>query len=203
MAGWPIPYGVLEETISVDFGCVTLKGSKMANPKCLDVSEHTLLAPPLSEAFDELRLSTVSLLANASSNPSGQSSRESTREQFFDSPRNSSAISPSPYFQQFIEEMDYVCHKPTYGSCSLLTDIAHPEDNISTQASSISLDDDMLKRLRHNSASSMHPVHCDETKPLNFNTEAPENSIILAHPKPCYVLHVNLTEINSETVKRE
>ncbi|KAM7543311.1 hypothetical protein Aperf_G00000004017 [Anoplocephala perfoliata] len=174
----------------------------MANPKCLDVSEHSLLAPPLSEAFDELRLSTVSLLANASSNPSGQSSRESA-EQFFESPRTSSAISPSPYFQQFNEEMEYFNQKPIYGSCTLLTDLAKHEDSISTQASSISLDVNMLKRLRHNSASPTFPVHNDESKPLNFNTEAPENSNILAHPKPCYVLHVNLTEMNTETVERE
>ncbi|KAM3172811.1 hypothetical protein ACTXT7_013770 [Hymenolepis weldensis] len=174
----------------------------MTNPKCHDLSDHTLLAPPLAEAFDELRLSTISLFGNASSNPSGQCSHGSL-ERFLDSPRMSSAVSPRPYFQQFTVEMDYFSCKQTYGSCSILTEIASYESSVNAHANSNNLNLHTLKRLRHNSASSKFPINHEENRPLKFNTEAPENSLTIAHPKPCYVLHVNVVNTNPDTTNRE
>ncbi|VDO07341.1 unnamed protein product [Rodentolepis nana] len=49
-----------------------------------------------------------------------------------------------------------------------------------------------LRRLRHNSASSKFAIYHEKLKPLKLNTEAPDNSFPIAHPKPCYVLHVNV-----------
>ncbi|VDO09802.1 unnamed protein product [Rodentolepis nana] len=172
----------------------------MAKPKCHDVSSTTLLAPPLTEAFDELRLSTVSLLANASSNPSGQCSHGSL-EQFTDSPRTTSAVSPNPYFRQSSDGINYLPNRQKYGSCSLLTEIANYESSLNAHDNSNRCNIHTLKRLRHNSASSKFAIYHEEHKPLKFNTEAPDNSFPIAHPKPCYVLHVNVVNTNPDITK--
>ncbi|VDK32627.1 unnamed protein product [Taenia asiatica] len=174
----------------------------MAGPKCYGLRDHTLLAPPIAEALDELHLSTVSLLANASSNPSGQCSYGSI-ERNLDSPRLPSALSPHPFLQQSNYDMRLFNQRPAYGSCSLLSDITGFEEKIVKRINSYSLSLNTLKRLRHNSASPKFPVHPVESKPLKFNAEAPDNLDTLVHPKPCYVLHVNMMDKSNVAVKRQ
>ncbi|CDS39365.1 conserved hypothetical protein [Echinococcus multilocularis] len=169
----------------------------MASPKCYGVQDHALLAPPITEALDELHLSTVSLLANASSNPSGRCSYGSI-ERILDSPRLSSSTFPHPLFQQPNHDMRFFNQRPTYGSCSLLADVTGFEENMVKRINSCSLNLNTFKQLRHNSASPKSPDYPVESRPLKFNAGALDNLDTLVHPKPCYVLHVNMMDKSIE-----
>ena len=173
----------------------------MENPKCHNVFDQSLLAPPLAKAFDELHLSTVSLIANASSNASGQCSHGSL-EIISDSPRISSATSNHSFFSPHEEEeISYFNQKPAFGSCTILSEAAISADSTNIKTNTGSLNLNLLRRLRHNSASPTIASRGEEMEPMKFNSAAPE--ALIAHPKPCHVLHINVINRDSDPSKEQ
>ncbi|VDD74497.1 unnamed protein product [Mesocestoides corti] len=172
------------------------------DPTCHCFLDHSLLEPPLSGVFRELNLSTVSLLANASSTPSGQHSRGSL-ERELDSPMPPLTYSklgfyPIRLFQGSDEEIPMLALKPGCASRSL-EDVSHQQYKTELRRNSAGLDLLTAKRLRHNSASPRFPIYSVKSEPLKFNKKAPETTNPLSHPKPCYVMRVNVTDNSTST----
>ncbi len=153
--------------------------------------DQGLLAPPLVSSFNELTLSTASLLANASSIPSGQVSHGSLDRELNSPmpPASSQNFSTRGRFKYSTEDMIGIHNEPFRGSCSLINDIAQHKRKVEMRPALPTMDCSAIKRLRHNSAPPKFPLYSGELKPLKFDCTVPAANS-LPHPQACYVFRV-------------
>lgn len=126
-----------------------------------------LLAPPLICSFNELTLSTASLLANASSTQSGHASDASINRDL-----NSPFLTPTKEAQRRCafkyrkDEGLYLRNEMVSGSCSMINDMEHHERKVEMRRTMHDLDRSSKNIPRHNSTPSKLPLYSEDSRLL-------------------------------------